>query len=356
MRLRATENVPDLFFQSRETIMARRKISFDSNPMLPFEEWEEELPSRPAGRNVYGSALVENPQKRDGETDDRRLFYISLGSGSSGNSCYIGTSRSGIIIDAGVKADVIESLLKANGIDMKKVAAILLTHDHSDHVKSVYSLLRGNRHLQLFCTNRVLSGIFMRHSLSKRLKDFHRPIFKEIPFRIGDLEITAFDVPHDGSDNMGFSIEFDGRRFVLATDLGAVTERARHYMSRANYLVIESNYDLQMLRTGRYPEHLKARIQTAQGHMDNADTAAFLKEIINPGLSYIFLCHLSKDNNTPSKALFASKTALVEAGIKVGNATECIEDREADVQLMALPRFEPTRLFVFRPPLEVRNS
>ena len=146
---------------------------------------------------------------------------------------------------------------------------MVLTHDHSDHVKYVYTLVRNNKHMRVFCTNRVLSGIMRRHSISKRLKDFHMPIFKEIPFTIGELEVTAFAVPHDGSDNMGFSIAFDNRRFVLATDLGAVTERARHYMSRANYLVIEANYDLQMLRLGRYPEYLKARIQTESGHMDN---------------------------------------------------------------------------------------
>ncbi|MDE6369924.1 MAG: MBL fold metallo-hydrolase, partial [Duncaniella sp.] len=191
---------------------------------------------------------------------------------------------------------------------------------------------------------------------SKRIKDFHHPIFKEIPFTLGDLSVTAFEVPHDGTDNMGFSIEYDNRRFVLATDLGAVTERARFYMSKANYLVIEANYDLHMLRMGRYPEYLKARIQTEIGHMDNTHTAAFLKEIINPELEYIFLCHLSQDNNTPQKALAAVRDALEEAGKKVGNAEETLSDRKADVQLMALPRFEPTRWFVFRPRLNQDNQ
>ncbi|MDE6399978.1 MAG: hypothetical protein K2L68_03855, partial [Muribaculaceae bacterium] len=193
-------------------------------------------------------------------------------------------------------------------------------------------------------------------SISKRIKDYHNPIFKEIPFRLGELEITAFEVPHDGTDNMGFSIEYDNRHFVLATDLGAVTERAYHYMSRANYLVIEANYDLGMLKMGRYPEYLKARIQTEQGHLDNMQTAAFLKDIVSPRLSHVFLCHLSQDNNTPQKALSAVRSALEEAGKKIGNAMGSIEDRKADVQLMALPRFEPTRWFVFRPLPEDRNS
>jgi len=336
--------------------MARRKISFEGQMQLPFEEWEDSKPAVPVRRNVYAAAEIPQPEKRSAEPSDHLLHYISLGSGSSGNCCYIGTSQGGIIIDAGVKADAIESMLKANGVDMKKVAGVLLTHDHSDHVRYVYTLLRCNKHLRLYCTNRVLGGILRRHSISKRIKDYHQPIFKEIPFKIGRLEITAFEVPHDGTDNMGFSIEFEDRRFVLATDLGAVTERARYYMSRANYLVIEANYDLHMLKMGRYPEYLKARIQTESGHMDNVATAAFLKEIINPALKYIFLCHLSQDNNTPQKALAAVRDALEEAGKKVGNARETIEDRRADVQLMALPRFEATRWFVFRPLMGDQNS
>ena len=119
-------------------------------------------------------------------------------------------------------------------------------------------------------------------------------------------------------------------------------------MSRANYLVIEANYDLQMLKLGRYPEYLKARIQTDNGHMDNESTGAFLKEIVNPELKYVFLCHLSQDNNTPAKALKAVRDALESAGKVVGNAAETILDRKADIQLMALPRFEPSRFFVFR--------
>jgi len=148
---------------------------------------------------------------------------------------------------------------------------------------------------------------------------------------------------------MGFSIGFDSRRFVLATDLGEVQARARHYMEQADYLVIESNYDLDMLRFGRYPANLKARIQTEIGHMDNVVTGAFLKEIITPRLKYVFLCHLSQDNNTPAKAFAAVRDALQSAGKRVGTAEETLLDRQADVQLSVLPRFDSTRLYVFRP-------
>ncbi len=310
-----------------------KKIYFE-HPELPFEEWS----------NPYDS--VSEPEIPT--SVPKPLYFCSFGSGSSGNSCYVGSAEGGLIVDVGIRAEELERCLASNGISMKHVKGVLLTHDHSDHVKYVYALLRNHRHLKLFCTNRVLNGMLRKHSISKRIKEYHVPIFKEIPFKMLDFEITAFDVPHDGSDNMGFSIEFDSRRFVVATDLGEVTERARFYMSRANYLMIEANYDAHMLRIGRYPEYLKARIASGSGHLDNRQTAAFLTEIINPGLNHIFLCHLSQDNNTPEIALGTVREALESKGLKVGNAMETLEDRKADVQLAALPRFDMTRWFVFR--------
>ncbi len=311
-----------------------KKIYFEDHPELPFEEW-----SNPYDRASQHQTPTATPKP---------LYFCSFGSGSSGNSCYVGSREGGLIIDVGIRAEDIERGLAANGVSMSHVKGVLLTHDHSDHVKYVYALLRNNRHLKLFCTNRVLNGMLRRHSISKRIKEYHIPIFKEIPFKVLDFEITAFDVPHDGSDNMGFSIEFDSRRFVVATDLGEVTDRARHYMSRATYLMIEANYDAHMLRMGRYPEYLKARIASGSGHLDNRQTAAFLSEIITPDLNHIFLCHLSQDNNTPQIALHTVREALEKKGLKVGNAMETFDDRKADVQLAALPRFDMTRWFVFR--------
>ena len=327
--------------------MGRKKISFEGIGRLPFDEWEEDAPTV-VKRATYDR--IRMPEKEAAAlASDGLLYYVSFGSGSSGNSCYLGTKNGGVIIDAGIRADEIESKIKANGIDIKKISGILLTHDHSDHVRYAYTLVRNNRHMKVYCTNRVLNALLRRHDISKRIKDYHVAIFKEIPFKIGELEITAFEVPHDGLDNMGYSVAYDNRNFVIATDMGEIRNRARHYMSNADYLVIESNYDLRMLLNGRYPQFLKARIQTSNGHMDNDATAAFLKEIYNSRLKNIFLCHLSKDNNTPEKALEKVRTALEEAGAKVGSGMETLEDRKADVQLMALPRYDTTRLFVFRP-------
>ncbi len=306
--------------------------------MLPFEEFSvpEELANPPA---------LARPRV----TEDELLYYISFGSGSSGNSGYIGTKNGGLIIDAGVRADTIMAGLSSAGISMDTVKGILLTHDHADHVRSTYTLLRNNKHLKLFCGNRTMEGILKRTSISKRIREYHIPIFMEIPFRMLDFEITPFEVPHDSFQNFGFNIAFRDRNFVIATDVGHLTDRIRHYVSGADYLVLESNYDRQMLIGGRYPEYLKSRIMSGNGHLSNHIAAAFLKEMWTPRLKHIFLCHLSKDNNTPAKALKASRDALESLNIKVGHGLNSLEDRKAQVQLSVLPRFDATPLYVFRP-------
>ena len=318
---------------------------------INFDEWEindnSQRPVTPAAVDDLRSFSIRSELAMIKPDLSREpIYYISFGSGSSGNSCYIGTRKGGVIVDAGVNPDFIADTLRANGISMQKVQGLCLTHDHSDHVRYAYKLLRTNKHLRLYCTNRVLNAILRRHNISSRIKDYHQPIFKEFPFKIGDFTITAFDVPHDAADNAGFSFVFGDKHFVMATDLGQVSERARYYMQQANYLMIEANYDLHMLRFGPYPEYLKARIRTDHGHMDNVDTAQFLSEIAGSRLRYIFLCHLSRDNNTPQKALSVVTEALQKSNFTIGDCTESLTDREADLHLMALPRFDASRLFV----------
>lgn len=333
--------------------MIRRKNSFHPHPaqrVIDFGFADDQLqqtPDVPAPKPSPYPLKVQ-PTEQKSPVSSAIFKFMSLGSGSSGNCSYIGNERGGILIDAGVKPDYVEGQLRASGISMAEVKGILLTHDHSDHIQYVYRLLRAHKHLALFCTNRVMNGLLARHNISKRIRDYHSPIYKEIPFRILDFEITAFEVPHDGSDNMGFSIVQGDRHFVLATDMGAVSARAYHYIRQAHFLVVEANYDLAMLRNGRYPEYLKARIQTQYGHMDNTATGALLSRVAGQGLKYVWLCHLSRDNNTPEKALTTVRAALEQAGLNVGTDAETLADRNADLILTALPRFDATRLYVLR--------
>ena len=146
---------------------------------IDFDSWDFSTNSKEIIDNSNDDTIEQT-------ITNNQIYYMSFGSGSSGNSCYIGTSDEGIIIDAGVKADNIVAQLRANGVSMDKVKAICLTHDHADHVRYAYNMVRKHKHLKVYCTNRVLNGILRKHNVSKRVKDYHIPIFKEIPFIISN--------------------------------------------------------------------------------------------------------------------------------------------------------------------------
>lgn len=273
----------------------------------------------------------------------KAIRFISFGSGSSGNCAYIGTNKGGLLIDAGVEGKYVTEQLLHNGIDTDAIKGIILTHDHSDHVKYAYPLLRRNRSMLLYCTPKTLNGLLRRHNISRRIKDYHHQVYKEFPFEVGDMTITPFEVSHDGTDNVGFAVSCGDLCFVVTTDTGYITERADFYMRQADALMIESNYDAEMLRNGTYPEYLKARIASQTGHLDNADTASYLASIASDRLRHIFLCHLSHDNNCPEIALAATSGALKNTGHTV---TE--DPRQKGIILTALPRFAASPLFILR--------
>ncbi|MCH5346998.1 MAG: MBL fold metallo-hydrolase [Muribaculaceae bacterium] len=317
------------------------------------------LPVHPSIERAAEAARREREQRLTSELSepmDNRgavapLRFVSFGSGSSGNSSYIGTRSAGVIIDAGVDLPHVVEGMEANGMTMDAVKGILITHDHGDHVRYVYTLARRYPHIGVYCTPRCFNGIMRRHNISRRLKDFHHPIYKEHPFNIAGLEITAFDVSHDGTDNAGFYITraADGTRFAIATDLGCITDRVEHYMRLARFVVLESNYDSHMLDIGPYPDYLKARIRAACGHLDNVVTADFLRRIWSPEMTHVFLCHLSHDNNTPEIALATVGKALADIGIDcTGEIRPAGGDGRPALCLVALPRHEASPLYFLR--------
>lgn len=272
--------------------------------------------------------------------------FVSFGSGSSGNCAYLGTENSGVLIDAGVDPAHVYHDLQANGISINKVKGIILTHDHADHIRYAYKLVRENKHLRIYCTPRLMGGLLRHHNVSRNIKNYQVSIFKEIPFFLAGMKFTAFETSHDAIDNMGFSIEIGDNTFVIATDMGIITERASHYMRQANFLMIESNYDLKMLDSGRYPEYLKARVRGEKGHLDNMVAAQFVADNYHENLKWVFLCHLSNDNNTPEIAVNAMSAALQKRGVTVGDGTNSVDSRYKDVQVYALPRYDTSLWFV----------
>lgn len=265
-----------------------------------------------------------------------RIKFISLASGSSGNCYYLGTDKHGILIDAGIGIRTIKKDLKELNLSLSNVRAVFVTHDHADHIKAVGHL--GEKYnIPVYSTREIHEGINKSYCMTEKLSTSVHYINKGEPMNLDEFKISAFEVPHDGTDNVGYCVEIGDKTFSFLTDLGHITETAAHYICKANYLILEANYDLEMLRMGPYPKYLKERIAGPNGHMSNTDTAEFLAENINENLKYIWLCHLSKDNNHPELAYKTVEWKLKSKGIIVGK----------DVQLIALKRSSPSDFYEF---------
>ena len=261
------------------------------------------------------------------------LKFFSLSSGSCGNCYYLGTEDRGILIDAGASCRKLVRMFKDHNINPDTVQAVLVTHSHLDHIKFLGSFCK-KLHKPVY-TTAVIDGVLACHSFTSAVIGPYRNVIPDgETVDLSGIAVRFFEVPHDAKQTVGYAIETDGHRFVIMTDVGRVTEEAVRYASQADTLVIESNYDMNMLQNGPYTPELKRRIVQGCGHLSNDECAAALKQIVHPGLRNIFLCHLSENNNTPELAYAASSRALQEAGVEKGT-----------VHLRCLPRTYPSPLF-----------
>jgi phosphoribosyl 1,2-cyclic phosphodiesterase len=241
-----------------------------------------------------------------------KLNFCSLSSGSSGNCYYIGNEFHGILIDAGISATSIRKFLKDMDISMHSIMGVLVSHNHSDHIRGLEVLTRKNR-MPAFTTSKIWDSM-LRKTISR---DCIREIPLQQTFHLAGFDIEAFPVCHDAPETIGFHICAGDKKITIVTDLGHICHTAASYVKKANLLVIESNYDEQMLVDGRYPYFLKTRIQSDHGHLGNHQTSLFLAENMNDNISHICLAHLSKNNNTPERALHTLKQTFSEKGINL---------------------------------------
>lgn len=265
-----------------------------------------------------------------------KIDFISLQSGSNGNCYYLGTEEYGVLIDAGIPLKQIKQSLKNVGLSFDKVVAVFVTHDHADHIKSL-SAIGEKCHIPIYATELTHQGINRNYCMSEKLVQSVRFVEKDTPLLFRDMVITPFEVPHDGTDNVGYHISIAGTVFCFVTDLGYIPDTITKYIRTAHYLIIESNYDEEMLHSGHYPRFLKERISGKAGHLSNSATAAFLAKEIEEHLQHIWLCHLSGENNHPELALKTVEYALRGVGVIAG----------VDVQLTVLKRSTPSELYTF---------
>ena len=244
------------------------------------------------------------------------MKFISFGSGSSGNCYYLLEDGIGLIIDAGIGIRSFKKYFREYGFTYPTLKAILVTHDHTDHVKAV-GALSGEYNLEVFATEEVHKGILNNYYAHKKVRpELCRTYLPGDDWSIGPFHITTFTVPHDASHNCGYFIETATTNFCFITDAGSFTPEMTSFIRRARNLVIEANYDAAMLDEGPYPLHLKKRIKAPTGHACNAETARILEENLAATTENIWLCHLSEENNHPELARKTIAQALERSDCK----------------------------------------
>lgn len=242
--------------------------------------------------------------------------FLSISSGSNGNCYYIGNERTALIVDAGVGFRTLKSRLAGAGEDVSSVEMIFVTHDHVDHIRGLASVA-GKLSVPVYATARLHDALSRHKAVGPGLSGSRRVLRAGFESEMRGVRCTGFEVPHDATQTLGYRIDFFGTRFVFMTDLGYVPDYAYEYCASADYVIIESNYDIDMLMGGSYPPDLKARIMSECGHLSNEACASAVRRIWHPGLKGVFLCHLSKDNNTAGLAYDSSLRALASIGISV---------------------------------------
>ncbi|MBQ9172441.1 MAG: MBL fold metallo-hydrolase [Bacteroidales bacterium] len=254
------------------------------------------------------------------ETDsDGILRFMSFSSGSCGNCYYLGDGDDGILIDAGVSLRRLRTALQASGLSLDSFAGILVTHDHMDHIRSLGSYCK--KILKPVWATTLLHGRLATHPLAAPHITACRRDLREGEWNeVSIFRVKYFIVPHDATQTVGYSIDCPKyrHRFVIMTDIGRMTDEAINYAREADTLVIESNYDTDMLISGPYPHDLKMRICQGYGHLSNDECADAIRDIYHEGLRNIFLCHLSENNNTPDLAYRSAKNALSDIGVQDG--------------------------------------
>ena len=231
---------------------------------------------------------------------------VPLFSGSKGNSYYIGSSAQGVLIDAGKNCKQIELAMSANGVDMRCVKAIFITHEHTDHCGAL-RVLAKKYGLDVYASEGTLRALEMSGKLDPRTRT--RVIETEIA--LGDMLISRINTPHDAAESCCYRVVApDGKAALIATDMGVMTD---------GVLIAAGNSDFDMLKTGPYPYLLKKRILSDRGHLSNEACASELVELVKNGTLRLMLGHLSEQNNTPQIALRTSVCELERAGMKFKN-------------------------------------
>lgn len=254
-----------------------------------------------------------------------------LASGSQGNCAFVASARTRILVDAGISCREIFKRLRSLGEDPHSISAVLITHEHSDHVYGLATLAKKLR-VPIFLT----AATHAAWSRALRNEKGQRPQLEKLEkfesghrFQVGDIEIKPFTIPHDAIDPVGFTFRAEGIKVSLATDLGYLPVNVRDHLRGSDVLIMESNHDVEMLRGGPYPWMVKQRVASNVGHLSNAKLADFFTGDYDNSAAFVVLAHLSEQNNHPQIARREAERALAQRGGLFNNRVVVATQSEA---------------------------
>jgi phosphoribosyl 1,2-cyclic phosphodiesterase len=235
-----------------------------------------------------------------------------LASGSRGNTAVVESSQARILVDVGISCRETFKRMKAVEMDPRSISAVLISHEHTDHVCGLATLAK-KLDVPVFMTGATHQAWArsLRDDAGELPKIAKLEVFSSgRSFQIADITVTPFTIPHDAADPVGFTFRAEGAKIAIATDLGYMPASVCDHLRKCDVLMIESNHDLEMLRVGPYPWSVKQRVMSRVGHLSNESLAQFFAKDYDGGASYIVLAHLSEQNNHPEVARRAAETAL----------------------------------------------
>lgn len=262
------------------------------------------------------------------------LHLSVLASGSTGNAVFVETAEHSFLVDAGLSGKQMEGLFAKINRDIRNLTGILVTHEHSDHIKGVGVLARKYK-IPVYANEKTWAA--MNGLIGDIPADLRFTFQMESVKSFGSLDIESFGVSHDAAEPMFYIFHHNGKKLVIITDTGYVSDRMKGIIKNADAYVFESNHDVQMLRMGRYPWNVKRRILSDVGHVSNEDAALAMSDVIGDNTKRIYLAHLSQDNNLKDLARMSVTQTLKSRGIIVGEQFELYDtDPKIPTELIAI--------------------
>lgn len=261
------------------------------------------------------------------------MQLYSIASGSSGNCIYVGGEKSHILIDAGISMKRIREGLLEENLSLEDIDAIFITHEHTDHISGLGPVLRKYQ-IPVYATYETIGAIWDKGDMKGVSQDIFHSVLPEKRVDMDDMEIMPVKISHDAANPVCYTVMSDTAKIGVATDMGCYTNELVDHLKDCDSLLLEANHDINLLQVGSYPYSLKMRILGEKGHLSNDASARLIEKVLHPGLQYILLGHLSKENNFPELAYKTVSYELEQNPVW----------NQMDTELLVANRMEPTKL------------